>query len=315
MIVKADFKYTVRRLVNYLWGEVLFSILISSLVYYLYEHRELTFLSSFSVIPVSLLATILSVFLAFRNNNSYARWWEARQLWGELINASRYFKVQIRSIIMPSLEGDGSSLHDNQLTLLRHHVAYVNLLRMRLRASYRWNEVEPYLTADESLQLRQSHNPASELLTVQAQHLQKIAHAGGLTDFRLISMLGTIERFHNVQGACERIKNTPFPREYDGLIRVLIWILVVSLPFYLLGLFADDVLSKIFIIPLTVISTLVVGFANKAGEILEDPFENRVHDVPLTAMCQTIESDMLSGEPQTAVPVERIAQAETWVIW
>jgi putative membrane protein len=318
MIIKADLKYSARELLNRLWREIIFSLLFSSLVYYLYEHRELTFLSSFSVIPVSLLATMLSVFLAFRNNNAYGRWWEARQLWGDFINASRSLHLSLHTLVLPPCEPSATSLPDAQWQFLRRHVAYAHLLRMRLRGNYHWGEIGQYLSRAEQERIQSSHNPPSELLLLQGQQLKDWAHAGSLTDFRLVTLMQVLGRFYDVQGACERIKNTPFPHEYDVLIRILIWMLIISLPFYLLGLFADDEVSKVFIVPLTVISTLVVGFANKAGEVLEDPFENRVHDIPMTTLCQTIEKDLLGNSAaglDSVLPCTRIVEAEPWVSW
>jgi ion channel-forming bestrophin family protein len=316
MIVTTGVKYNLHSLLFYLRLEIVLGFFISALVYYLYEHQDLNFLSSFGFVPVSLLGTILSVFLAFRNNSSYSRWWEARQLWGDLINSSRMFKAQVLSLVEPTsvLSGDGSSLRLNDSSidaskkqLILRHVACVNLMRMQLRAGLNWKEVDAFLSEDDLARLKQAINPASELLVMQSESLTGLASQKLLTDFRLMAVMGTVERFYNILGGCERIKNTPFPREYDSFIRVLIWIFIVTLPIYFLSLFAGNI-SKILIIPLTVGITIIIGFANKAGEILEDPFENRVHDVPMTALCQTIERDLLSdGSKGTSL----LPQSET----
>jgi len=316
MIIKADLKYASRELINRLWKEIIFSLLYSALIYYLYEHHELTFLSSFGVIPVGLLATMLSVFLAFRNNNAYGRWWEARQLWGEFINASRNFNMQIRSLILEPCESGSLDLEEAKLVLIKRHVAYAHLLRMQLRGTVQFEPLEPYLTEDDISLLQSSSNPCNQLLLIQGKYLEKLSQAGSLPDFRLIALSQSLGRFYDVQGGCERIKKTPFPYEYNAIIHILIWMLIASLPFYLLGLFAQDAVAEIGIIPLTVISTLLVGFANKAGEVLEDPFENRVHDVPLTSMCQTIESDLLGIQRNVeTTPASRFAIKESWVSW
>ena len=98
------------------------------------------------------------------------------------------------------------------------------------------------------------------------------------------------------------------------------WILVMIMPLYFLNLFADET-SKTLIIPLTVFVTMIIGFANKAGEILEDPFENRVHDVPMSALCQTIEKDLIEKDlPDGAVvsskeTVRQSSAVKEPVIW
>jgi len=316
MIIKADLKYASRELINRLWKEIIFSLLYSALIYYLYEHHELTFLSSFGVIPVSLLATMLSVFLAFRNNNAYGRWWEARQLWGEFINASRGFNMQTRSLIMQPCESGRLDLEDEKLTLVKRHVAYAHLLRMQLRGTVQFEPLENYISGEEISEIQAMANPCNQLLLIQGRHLERLSQEGCLPDFRLIALTQSLNRFYDVQGACERIKKTPFPYEYNAIIHILIWMLIISVPFYLLGLFAQDAVAEFGIIPLTVISTLLVGFANKAGEVLEDPFENRVHDVPLTTMCQTIETDLLGTLRKSETsPASRFAIKESWVAW
>jgi putative membrane protein len=300
-------RYSLKNLLRYLQLEIIFSFFMSSLVYYLYEHQDLNFLSSFGMAPVTLLGTILSVFLAFRNNNSYGRWWEARQLWGDLLNTSRLFKAQVAVLISAA----DDVARNAQQVLLGRQVAFAHLLRMQLRGQLHWKDIESLLSERDLLRLKQAINPASELMVVQAEHLTALAEMNLLTDYRLVSIIGTIERFYNIMGGCERIKNTPFPREYDSFIRILIWILIVSMPIYFLSLFSDN-LSKLLIIPLTVGITIIIGFANKAGEILEDPFENRVHDIPMSALCNTIEKNVLDSDPEETVSASKSIEPVVW---
>lgn len=316
MLVKTTAHETFGALIQYLKLEALFSLIYATLIFYFYEHHNLEFLASFSFIPVSFFGAIFSVFLAFRNNNAYGRWWEARQLWGDMVNASRMFGLQAMTLVAPqephyTSDREGEQICSLKSELINSHIAYINLVRMQLREDVHLNQVNHYLTDSDQLRMANAINPATQLLVSQAERLKEAANEGHLTDYQLISILGTISRFYNIQGACERIKNTPFPREYDGFIRYLLWILLSILPVYFLGIFSDD-LSKALIIPVTVGVTLVLGFANKAGEIMEDPFENRVHDIPMTALCNTIERDMLQqlgtscGIPEKIRPTENI---------
>lgn len=307
MIVSMGVRYSLKNLLRYLQLEIIFSFFASSLVYYLYEHQDLNFLSSFGMAPVTLLGTILSVFLAFRNNNSYGRWWEARQLWGDLINSSRLFKAQVAVLIASA---DDLAREAQQL-LLKRQVAFAHLLRMQLRGQLHWKDVEGLLSDRDLSRIKLAINPAAELMILQAEHLTALTEMNRLTDYRLVSIIGTIERFYNIMGSCERIKNTPFPREYDSFIRILIWVLITSMPVYFLSLFSDNI-SKLLIVPLTVGTTIIVGFANKAGEIMEDPFENRVHDIPMTALCNTIEKNVLNGEMEEAGNIKQPPEPVVW---
>lgn len=312
MIIHTNLKQTFSRITQYLWWESLFSMLISSLIYYLYEEKDLTFLASFSFVPAGFFGTILSVFLAFRNNNAYSRWWEARQIWGDLVNVSRMFASQVRAYVatdtMPA-----ETVTEWQRDMVFRHIATVHLMRMQLRECVDILEVSEYLSSEDLELVRKSQNPASTLLARQSDELARACAQGCLTDFRFIDLMGSIERLFNILGACERIKNTPFPREYDSFVRYLIWILIVIMPLYLLGLFTDNI-SKLLIIPTTLAITLIIGFANKAGELLEDPFENRIHDIPMTSLCAKIEADLRSQMGESSMPPAATPKG-TLVVW
>ncbi len=312
MIINTNLKQTFTRIMRYLWWESLFSVFISALIYYLYEERDLTFLASFSFVPAGFFGTILSVFLAFRNNNAYSRWWEARQIWGDLVNASRMFATQVRTY-MATDTMPAEAVSQWQRELVFRHIATVHLMRMQLRQCMDVSEVSQFLSSDDLELVRKAANPTSAILARQADELARASAQGCLSDYRFVDLMSTVERFFNILGACERIKNTPFPREYDGFVRYLIWILIVIMPIYLLGLFTDNI-SKMLIIPTTLAITLIIGFANKAGEMLEDPFENRIHDIPMTSLCAKIEADLRSQVGETSnAPLE--SRKDVLVVW
>ena len=186
-------------------------------------------------------------------------------------------------------------------------------MRMQLRGTLDINAVSHLLNESDMEAIRPKHNPANAVLQLQAEDLELAQRQGLLTDYQMISIYGTIERFYDIIGICERIKGTPFPREYDGLIRYLIWLVIATAPINLLGVFSDD-LSKLLIIPTTVAIALIVGFANKVGEMLEDPFENRVHDIPMTALCDKIEKDLRSFMNEDLAPQPQKVPAD-YVVW
>lgn len=317
MIVKTSRQKSFVALIRYLKLEIAFALTYSSFIYYLYEHHNLAFLASFSFMPVGFFGAILSVFLAFRNNSSYDRWWEARKLWGDVVNASRQLGIQTMALVSPqdpdySSERESEKIQTLRLEIINRHLACINLFRMQLRHDLCLKQVHCFLNEADQDRISQAINPGTQILLSQAECLRNARNEGYLTDYQFISMMGTLERFYNIFGGCERIKNTPFPREYDGFIRYLIWILMGMLPIYLLGIFSDD-LSKTLIIPLTLGITMIIGFANKAGEVLEDPFENRIHDIPMTSLCNLIERDMLQYLGVLKVPEK--SKAEKSVIW
>ena len=215
MIVKTSMRKSLWSLIVYLRVELTFATVFSSLVYYLYEHKDLVFLASLNFVPVSFFGTILSVFLAFRNNNSYSRWWEARQLWGDLVNSSRFFKSQLVSLLLPtSLDTDNARDAIPAMTrreLLHRHIAYINLLRMQLRGNIQWRDVEPLLSGADLADIRAAANPASRLVTIQARQLQELANRGHLTDYRLIAIREHWSAFTTSRAAANGSNTRRFP--------------------------------------------------------------------------------------------------------
>lgn len=314
MIIQMDIKKGLTGLLVYQRYETAFAATFSSVVYILYELHGLTFLAPFNFVPIGFFSAVLSVFLAFRNNSAYSRWWEARTLWGELVNNSRTFGMQVFSILTPPENSDlpEASISHLRKELIMRHLAFVNLVRMQLRGEVNLREVAHYLSTEDINRLKMAINPAVQLNLIQGECLRDAMKQGWLSDFRLVAITKTLEQFYNILGACERIKNTPFPREYDGFIRLLIWLLILVLPIYLLTMFSDEV-SKLLIIPVTIFAALIIGFANKAGYMLEDPFENRIHDIPMTSLCNVIENDLLQQLQEVTIP--RKAEEANGIVW
>ena len=122
-----------------------------------------------------------------------------------------------------------------------------------------------------------------------------------LDGFQEDQMQSVLEELYNLQGKCERIKNTPFPRQYGYFSKVFTWIFVLLLPFGLLDVFEDDAMSNpegmlqwyvFLMIPFSVLISWIFTTMEIVGDNSEDPFEGRLNDVPMTALCRTIEIDL-----------------------
>lgn len=314
MITELRIRKGLFSLLSYQPAETIFTLIYSTFIYVLYELHGISVLASINF-PLGFAGAVLCVFLAFRNNSAYGRWWEARTLWGSMVNASRTFGMQVISLITPP---ENSDLPEEAIYRLKHelvlrHIAFINLTRMQLRGEIFWSEIQDYLSHRDLERIQLTGNPAAQLNLIQGESLRDAMKQGWLSDYRLVSLMGNLERFYDILGACERIKNTPFPREYDGFIKLLIWAFILMFPIHLLGMFNDD-LSKLLIIPLSLVTSLVVGFANKAGVCLEDPFENNIHDVPMTTLCANIELDLRQQLRELALP-ERPKLVVNGVVW
>ncbi len=296
MIVKRNFNPW--RVLTYVRNELTASLGISTAVFILHQ-QEITRISlPFSV--AAILGSALAIFIAFRNNSAYSRWWEARTLWGGIVNSSR---VLARLIITFT----DSHAHQPQFDLNRASqfkkeviyqlIAWVNALRLQLRKSDSWEELRPYLSEADFNAMLQAQNKPNCLQLLSGRRIYAAMADGTLGGFDSFQLEGQLLALANYQGGCERIKNTPLLRQYDYFTRLFLYTFIVLLPFALVGDFARLELDYLMM-PISVIIAFVFAIIGKVGEVNEDPFENRITDVPLTALCNTIEIDLreLLGE-------------------
>jgi len=126
---------------------------------------------------------------------------------------------------------------------------------------------------------------------------------GLIEDFRHMEMMSCLEEFYNLQGKCERINNTPFPRQYAYFSTLFVWLFILLLPFGLIGEFMDMGHDLMWLmIPFSVIISWVFYTMEAVGDNSEDPFENFINDVPMTALCRTIEIDLREMLGETDLP-------------
>jgi putative membrane protein len=254
-------------------------------------------------LPLAIGGGVLGVILGFRNNISYARWWEARTLWGRIVNHSRCLGRQV--VAYSSVDDrsqDRGLIQDTQRRIVYYQIAYANSLRCQLRGQDPWPELAPFLSKEEIDSLRGEKNAAAEIQRRMALLIQDCCHRGWLGAIPLGLLDNGLTELANAQGGCERIKNTPMPRHYDYFIRFFFQVYCVLLQF---GMVANLGL-------LTPIGSSLLGFGFLAlesiGRDLEHPFDNSAHDVAMTSICRTIEINLKQylGEADLPAPVEPV---------
>lgn len=241
---------------------------------YLSKHGEW----EFPALPMPLLATVIAIYLSFRSSTAYARWWEARTLWGALVNSSRSFSREAL-LFLPS---DTRPLQEE---LILRQIAYVHALRLHLRHQSPWRELESRLSAHELERLRGIANIPDAILRGTADLLKRAS----IDSVKLATIERTMVELSNAQGGLERIKNTPFPRQYATYPIFFTHVFCVLLP---IGL----VESLGWYTPL---GSTAAGFLFLAllqiGTDMQDPFSNSENDIPLVALCRSIEIDLLES--------------------
>ena len=250
-------------------------------------------------LPLSMVGAALSLFLAFRTKSAYDRWWEARTLWGGLVNSSRTLARQSLTLIRSS--EPSHELHIIQRKLIVLQICYVHALRCHLRNQNPDPELRTRLDPETVEFLRAHKNVPSALLLQMAKVLQQAFDRQWLDSYRWAAIDKTLTELTDIQGGCERIKNTPLPKQYDYFPRVLVTFFCLLLPFGLV-----EGLRLLTPIASTSLSFMFIAL-DRIGRDIETPFENTVHDTPMTSLSRTIEINLrqLMGEshPNEVHPV------------
>jgi putative membrane protein len=239
-------------------------------------------------LPLAIVGGALGIFVAFRTNSAYDRWWEGRKLWGRMINSSRHWGTQA----LTYAQGDVAE------ALVNRHIAYVHTLRCLLRKQdpFADNEVNAWLTDEEKRVLPGQTNITHALLFRQMSDLKALAGEDRLNEFRLQSLDSTLMDFLNIQGGCERIKKTPLPPGYGFIAEILVRVVAVLFPFAVIDQMG------FFAIPTTVVVALAFMLISEAGRVLEDPFTMFWNGLPLYAMSKTIEHNLRDRLGHTDLP-------------
>lgn len=252
-----------------------------------------------SIIP-TVLGTAIAFFIGFNNNQSYDRWWEARKIWGALVNDSRSWA---RCIISYISQNEMDQQHFNELKnrLVRRQIAFLYALKAKMRDAVDEN-YHQYLDEKDLLEISTHTNVANAILTLQSRELQQLSTDGRIDGFRFIEMNQLLIKFSDEMGMSERIKNTIFPTTYNYLTKVFIWLFVVSLTL-VISQFAG--LWSIFLgwlVGFVYVSTQINGMS------LVDPFDNNSAGIPLNQITRTIEINLLEmiGAENIPKPVKPI---------
>lgn len=276
---------------------------------------------------VALLGTATAFIVGFKNTQTYNRTWEARQIWGSILNVSRIWGTMSRDF-----------LTNDQKTkeLIYRHFAWLTALRYQMRDERIWetthqsyneeykrfysipeketsleSELAKYIPADELNYILTTKNRAAQLMSNQSKVTKELYDAGELNDFRFIEMQRAIKDLYDQQGRSERIKNFPYPRQFATINRIFIYLFCLLLPFGLLRDFdslntgAPEYLKGFMVwlvVPFSVLLSWVFTTLEQVGESTENPFEGSANDVPISQMSRTIEIDLREMIGETDLP-------------
>lgn len=292
----------------FIYGSI-YAAIISISYYLLKKHCDIDI--SISWQPISLLGIAVAFYLGFKNNASYDRTWEARKIWGGIVNNSRTFGIAVNSFI------SGDDAENVKKKIIYRHIAWLTALRFQLRLSKEWEHTEErikgvyypetsdkyfknldselcqYLSKEETDSYQNKANIATQILNKQAIELQKLKDKNYFEDFRHMEFHALLGNFYDGQGASERIKNFPFPRQYASAALWQTLIFAGLIPFGMLSAFGEINDTKLFLtIPFSALITWTFFLMEKIGDYSENPFEGSYNDIPITALSRGIEIDL-----------------------
>lgn len=296
-------------------------------VIYEFVYHKLHFDFSFDWQPISVLGIAVAFYLGFKSNASYDRTWEARKLWGSIVNNSRTFGVAVCSFI----QGENSNAIKKEL--IYRHLAWLTALRFQLRLEREWEhteyrvkgkynpniselyfhdleeEVKNILCEEEFELYRGKANMAAQILHKQSTRLQELLNLGYFEDFRHMEFHKLIAEFYSNQGGNERIKNFPFPRQYSSVAFWMTVIFSILAPFGLLNIFHNLESHTVWLtVPFSGLLIWVFFLMEMIGDYSENPFEGTYNDVPITSIARNIEIDLREMMGEADIPKPLVAE-------
>jgi putative membrane protein len=244
-------------------------------------------------VPFTLMGLPLAIFLGFRNNAAYDRYWEGRKQWGELVLRSRSLARQCLSLIDADSDGDGRAL---PAAMMRRAIAYAHALRHRLRGEPAGPDVEAWLAPDEWERVRTVANLPHALMLEMGADLGQCLRTRRLDPPLAPSIDASLSAMTAVAAACERIRGTPIPFSYTLLLHRTAYLYCFLLPFGLV-----DTIGYLTPLVSAVVAYTFFGL-DALGDELEEPFRASDNGLPLDAICRTIEIDLRTALGERDLP-------------
>lgn len=277
---------------------------------------------------VALLGTATAFIVGFKNTQTYNRTWEARQIWGAILNSSRAWGTMSRDFILNNPE--------KSKELIYRHFAWLTALRYQMRDSRLWEnsgkpqnveykqfykipeketpleaELGKYISEKEMMYILSTKNRAVQLMSLQSKTIKELYVAQEIDIYQFVEMEKMIKDFYDQQGKSERIKNFPYPRQFATINAFFIKLFCFLLPFGMLNEF--EKLNATMegwmkgnmvwlVIPFSVLISWVYTSLEQVGESTENPFEGSANDVPISQMSRAIEIDLREMLGETDLP-------------
>lgn len=332
----ADKQIPVRRILRWTGPNILILLVWATATACIYRFADLTWLT-IPWLPLSLIGTAVAFYVGFKNNSAYDRMWEARKIWGAIVNSSRAWGTYVRTFTtaqfatQPVTRAELTQIHRR---LIYRHIAWLYTLRSQLLLPTEWehvaqrgavgktaaryqrefgvgliddeitkDELHQFLPPDEYEQVIMYRNSATQLIDRQGLELVELRERGLIEDFRHMELQKLLAEFYAHQGKCERIKKFPLPRQYANSGSTFVRLFLLLLPFGMASEFAKlGEYGVWWSIPFTVLVGWVFHVMESVGDYSENPFQGMANDIPMHSLCRTVEIDLREMLGETELP-------------
>ena len=328
--------YGFKRVMRFSGGHIVWIFAWSTFVAALFHFFHLEWFS-IPWLPLSVIGTAVAFYLGFKNNQAYDRLWEARKIWGAIVNSSRMWGASVKAYVSNQFTHklytapELSQIHQR---LLYRHIAYLYTLRSQLLIPTSWEhisqsghvgratkkrmknwgvgllnddvtekELTEFLPPNELERLINYKNTATQIIDQQSQDLRELREKDLIDDFRHMELQNLLNDFYTHQGKAERIKKFPLPRQYGSMSFIFVGIFIFLLPLGMVSEFHQLGHWAIWLsIPFTVIVGWVYLMMELVGDYSENPFEGLGNDIPMLSLCRVIEIDLREMLGETELP-------------
>lgn len=325
----------IKKMIRWSGKYMLWLIAWMALIAFLYKTETITF--NMPWLPISVIATAVAFYLGFKNNSSYDRMWEARKVWGAIVNSSRAWGNYVSSYVSNQFKKDkvtNEELHQIKKRLIYRHIAWLYALRSQLLQLTEWEhakqkgvigksakkhikefgvglvddevtdiQLHQFLPADECEKLINYKNTATQIINHQGLDMAKLREDDFIDDFRHVELQKVLYDFYIHQGKLERIKKFPLPRQYANMSIYFVAIFIFLLPFGLIPpLMALGTWGFWLSVPITAIVGWVYVMMEVVGDYSENPFQQMANDIPMLSLTRVIEIDLREMLGETDLP-------------
>jgi len=333
MIVTKDI--SLRRLIRWSAHHILWLLFLMGSIAFLYQFGYISI--KIPWLPVSVIGTAVAFYVGFKNNQAYDRMWEARKIWGGIVNDSRSWGMMVDGFITNQFtqkQFSGLEIRQIKQRLIYRHIAWLYAHRSQLLVATPWEHIsqgglmsrsarfyqdkfgvglvndevtksglKSFLPEDEYDRLVKHVNTATQIVNEQSRDLTDLRGQNLIDDFRHMEMTNLLKSFYTLQGKNERIKKFPFPRQYANMSRYFVGIFIILLPFSMI----PELMAVVdWAVWLAVFISALIGWVYVMMEVVadysENPFQGMANDIPMLSLCRIIETDLREMLGETDLP-------------